>query len=118
VWLGDDLAGGAMGVGIGGVMSGDSLFGRHPGAAAIAVADMSARLTAAGGVFIDAQWDSPFLRSLGARPVPRDRYLELLGEQAGPVPLPAGSLPAGRLLGLPRRSPSPTATCGSRWSRW
>jgi leucyl/phenylalanyl-tRNA--protein transferase len=101
VWLGDDLAGGAMGVGIGGVMSGDSLFGRHPGAAAIAVADMSARLTAAGGVVIDAQWDTPFLRSLGARPVPRDRYLELLGEQAGRVPLPADSLPAERLLGLP-----------------
>ena len=99
VWLGDDLAGGALGVGIGGVLSGDSLFGRHPGAAAIAVADMSARLVAAGGVFIDAQWDSPFLRSLGARPVARDRYLELLGEPVDPVPLPTGLLPASRLLG-------------------
>ena len=99
VWLGDDLAGGAMGVGIGGVISGDSLFGRHPGAAAIAVADMSARLRAAGGVLIDAQWDSPFLRSLGARPVARDHYLELLGEPGGPIPLPVGSLPAQRLLG-------------------
>jgi leucyl/phenylalanyl-tRNA---protein transferase len=101
VWLGDELAGGAMGVGIGGVMSGDSLFGRHPGAAAIAVADMSARLTAAGGAFVDAQWDTPFLRSLGARPVPRGRYLELLGEPADPVSMPAGPLPARRLLGLP-----------------
>jgi len=101
VWLGDDLAGGALGVGIGGVLSGDSLFGRHPGAAAIAVADMSARLMATGGVLIDAQWDSPFLRSLGARPVTRDRYLELLGEPAGPIPLPTSSLPAKRLLGPP-----------------
>jgi Leu/Phe-tRNA-protein transferase len=62
---------------------------------------MSARLTAAGGAFIDAQWDTAFLRSLGARPVSRDRYLGLLGERASPVPLPAGSLPAQRLLGLP-----------------
>jgi acyl-coenzyme A synthetase/AMP-(fatty) acid ligase len=33
-------AGGAIGIGIGGVLSGDSLFGRRQGAAAIAVADM------------------------------------------------------------------------------
>ncbi len=98
VWLGEDLVGGAMGIGIGGIMSGDSLFARHPGAAAIAVADMSARLTAAGGLLIDAQWDSPFLRSLGARPLPRDRYLKLLDRPAAQVPLPAGRLPAERLL--------------------
>ena len=98
VWLDEDLVGGAMGMGISGVMSGDSLFGRHPGAAAIAVADMSARLTAAGGMVIDAQWDSPFLRSLGAEPVPRDRYLDLLGDAPGPVPLPGEPLPAWRLI--------------------
>ena len=39
VWHGDDLAGGALCIGIGEVLSGDSLFGRHPGAAAIAVAE-------------------------------------------------------------------------------
>ncbi len=43
VWLGDTLAGGAIGIGIGGVISGDSLFGRHQGAARVAVADMAAR---------------------------------------------------------------------------
>jgi leucyl/phenylalanyl-tRNA--protein transferase len=101
VWLDEDLVGGAMGIGMGGVMSGDSLFGRHQGAAAIAVADMGARLRAAGGTVIDAQWDSPFLRSLGAEPVPRERHLALLDGAADPVPLPAGSLPAHRLL-VPR----------------
>ncbi len=59
VWRGDDLVGGALCIGIGEVLSGDSLFGRHPGAAAIAVADMWARLGVAGGKVIDAQWDSP-----------------------------------------------------------
>ncbi len=49
VWLDEDLVGGAMGIGIGGVLSGDSLFGRHQGAAAIAVADLLARLEAAAG---------------------------------------------------------------------
>jgi leucyl/phenylalanyl-tRNA---protein transferase len=102
VWRDDDLVGGAMGIGIGGVISGDSLFGAQPGAAAIAVADMSARLMAAGGVLIDAQWDGPLLRSLGAVPMARDRYLALLDPTAGPLPLPGGREPAERLLPAPR----------------
>ena len=94
----DGLVGGAMGIGIGPVISGDTLFGRHPGAAAIAVADMWARLTSAGGTLIDAQWDSPFLRSLGAELIPRERFLALLGPPGPPLPLPGGVLPARRLL--------------------
>jgi leucyl/phenylalanyl-tRNA---protein transferase len=116
VWSDDDLVGGAMGIGIGGVISGDSLFGRRPGAAAIAVADMWARLKASGGVLIDAQWDGPLLRSLGAVPLPRERYLALLNQpppghapsghapfhQPGqPLPLSTDRLPAARLLPLP-----------------
>ncbi len=100
VWLGGELVGGAMGVGVSGVLSGDSLFGWHPGAGAIAVADMRARLAAAGGRAIDAQWDSPFLRSLGAQDVPRQRYLSLLDRPAQPVRLPGEPQPALRLLGL------------------
>jgi leucyl/phenylalanyl-tRNA--protein transferase len=33
VWRRDTLVGGAIGIGIGGVISGDSLFGRHQDAA-------------------------------------------------------------------------------------
>jgi len=98
VWLDDDLVGGAHGIGHGPHHSGDSQYRRPPGAAAIAVADMSARLAEAGGTIIDAQWDSPLLRSLGAVPVPRERYLKLLDGPAAPVPLPTRSLPARRLL--------------------
>jgi leucyl/phenylalanyl-tRNA--protein transferase len=98
VWLDGDLIGGAMGIGIGATISGDSLFSRHPGAARIAVADMAARLGLAGGLLVDAQWDSPFLRSLGATPMPRERYLPLLGLSADPIALPAQPLPARRLV--------------------
>ena len=97
VWRGDDLIGGAMGIGIGATISGDSLFGRHPDAARIAVADLAARLELAGGLLVDAQWDSPFLRSLGAVPMPRERYLPLLGGSADPIALPPEALPARRL---------------------
>lgn len=99
VWLDGTLVGGAMGIGAGPVISGDSLFGRHPGAAAVAVADMQARLTSVGGTLIDAQWDSPFLRSLGAQPVPRATFQSLLGPPRPPLPIPGCPLPARRLLG-------------------
>lgn len=98
VWRDGELAGGAIGIGIGGVISGDSLFGRRPGAAAIAVADMAARLAAAAGLLIDAQWDSPFLRSLGAEPMARSRYLPLLAGSAERIALPGEPLAARRLL--------------------
>jgi leucyl/phenylalanyl-tRNA--protein transferase len=98
VWLDGDLIGGAFGIGIGHIISGDSLFSRHPGAGRVAVADMAARLGLAGGVLIDAQWDSPFLRSLGAGLLPRERYLPLLARSGARVPLPSDPLAARWLL--------------------
>ena len=98
VWQDGDLIGGAFGIGVGLVLSGDSMFNRRPNAARIAVADMAARFAQAGGALIDAQWDSPFLRSLGAEPMPRDHYLPLLAGSAERRLLPQQSLLARRLL--------------------
>jgi len=98
VWHDGDLIGGALGVGVGSVLSGDSIFSRHPNAARIAVADMGARFAEAGGTLIDAQWDSPFLRSLGAELVPREDYLLVLTASAQRLVLPEQSLLARRLL--------------------
>jgi leucyl/phenylalanyl-tRNA---protein transferase len=98
VWLDGDLVGGAIGIGIGRIISGDSLFSRYPGAGRVAVADMAARLAVAGGLLIDAQWDSPFLRSLGAELLPRERYLSLLAVSAQRLVLPSDLLAARRLL--------------------
>ena len=99
VWLGDTLVGGAIGIGIGDVISGDSLFGRHQDAARVTVADMAARLEEGGGLLIDAQRDNPFLHSLGAEPAPREDYLSLPGHTAGRIALPSRPRPARRLLG-------------------
>jgi len=101
VWLDGDLIGGAMGIGIGRIISGDSLFSRHPGAGGVAVADMAARLALTDGVLVDAQWDTPFLRSLGAELLPRERYLPLLARSAQRMALPAQPLAARRLLADP-----------------
>jgi len=97
VWEDSGLIGGAIGVGVGLVLSGDSMFSRRPNAARIAVADMAARFAQADGALIDAQWDSPFLRSLGAELMPRDHYLPLLAGSAERRVLPDRPLPARRL---------------------
>jgi leucyl/phenylalanyl-tRNA--protein transferase len=102
VWEDGELIGGAFGVSAGPVLSGDSIFSRRPYAAQIAVADLAVRFAAAGGELIDAQWDSPFLRSLGAEPMCRDAYLAALQGPAERLVLPGEPQPAGRLLGLSR----------------
>lgn len=63
---------------------------------------MAARLAQAGGVLIDAQWDSRFLRSLGAVLMPRDGYLAVLGGAAERVALPREPLPARRVIAAGR----------------
>ncbi len=101
VWEGDDLVGGAFGIAIGAVFSGDSMFNHRPNAARVAVADLAVRFAEAGGTAIDAQWDSPFLRSLGADPMPRERYLSMLAAGASRrLALPRRPRAAHRLLGL------------------
>ncbi|HEY1624131.1 MAG TPA: leucyl/phenylalanyl-tRNA--protein transferase [Streptosporangiaceae bacterium] len=97
VWEDGDLVGGALAVGVGRMLSGDSMFSRRPDAARIAVADMAARFAEADGLVIDAQWDSPFLRSLGAELLPRDLYLNMLSVPAARAALPAQRLPTQRL---------------------
>jgi leucyl/phenylalanyl-tRNA--protein transferase len=62
---------------------------------------MSARLVASGGTLIDAQWDGPLLRSLGSVPMTRERYLQLLDRPPEQLSIPAGRLPAERLLPAP-----------------
>ncbi|MEU1282677.1 leucyl/phenylalanyl-tRNA--protein transferase [Kitasatospora sp. NPDC005856] len=103
VWEGEELVGGVFGVAVGPVLSLDSMFRRRPDAARVAVADLGARFGAAGGRLLDAQWDGPHVRSLGAEPMARSRYLaELSGEgpgggAGGVGALDGRPLPAARL---------------------
>ncbi|WP_431682320.1 leucyl/phenylalanyl-tRNA--protein transferase [Kitasatospora sp. KL5] len=97
VWEEGELVGGAFGVRVGPVISLDSMFGMRPDAARVAVVDLAQRLSEAGGLLLDVQWDSPHVRSLGAVPRPRTEYLALLrgGPSAGPPP--GEERPASRL---------------------
>ena len=106
-----------MGIGLGTVFSGDSLFGRHPGAAAVAVADLRARLVGGPAApVVDAQWDSPFLRSLGAVPVARADFLARL---ARPPRCRCGcaAAPGCRCPRLPARCPARRAAAARGYIR-
>ncbi|MFJ8621394.1 leucyl/phenylalanyl-tRNA--protein transferase [Kitasatospora sp. NPDC093550] len=101
VWEGEELIGGVFGVAVGPVLSLDSMFHRRPDAARVAVADLGARFGAAGGRLLDAQWDGPHVRSLGAEPMARSRYLAELstggGNRGGTGSLEGDPLPVSRL---------------------
>jgi leucyl/phenylalanyl-tRNA--protein transferase len=99
VWDGEELIGGVFGVRLGPVFSMDSMFGRRVGAAQVAVADLGLRFAQAGGAVLDAQWDSPHARTLGAVPLSRARYLALLRDRDCPeLPIPSGVEKAARLV--------------------
>jgi leucyl/phenylalanyl-tRNA--protein transferase len=67
-------------------------------ASKVALADLVARLAAAGGRLIDVQMVTPHLASLGARDLPRAEFLALLERvRDQPVRLATDRLPVARL---------------------
>ncbi|MGB3439791.1 MAG: hypothetical protein WBA97_13665 [Actinophytocola sp.] len=100
VWDGEELVGGTFGVRVGGVFSADSQFTLASGASKVAIACLVRRMARSGGVAVDVQHDGDHARLIGAVPIPRARYLELLrehGSVAGTMaaePLPARELAA------------------------
>ncbi|MEU3895244.1 leucyl/phenylalanyl-tRNA--protein transferase [Streptomyces sp. NPDC045251] len=90
VWDGDELIGGVFGLRVGPVFSADSQFTRRSGAGNTAVAELTRRFAAVGGLAVDVQRDSEHVRLLGARPIPRTQYLALLSTPHRPPPLTPG----------------------------
>jgi leucyl/phenylalanyl-tRNA--protein transferase len=98
VWAGGQLVGGLYGVGVGGVFTGESMFHLASDASKVALVDLAARLTAAGGRLIDVQMVTPHLASLGARDLPRAEFLDLLASvRDDPLRLATDRLPVARL---------------------
>lgn len=95
VWDGDQLVGGTFGVQIGGVFSADSQFTLASGASKVAIACLVRRVAESGGVAVDVQHDGDHARLIGAVPIPRAQYLELLAEHgSADAAMPAEPLPA------------------------
>lgn len=73
------LVGGLYGVSVGRVFCGESMFAKVSDASKVALAVLIERLREWGYDFIDCQVPTDHLKSLGAKEVSRDEFLERLG---------------------------------------
>lgn len=75
VWRDGQLIGGLYGVSLGAAFFGESMFSRAPNGSKIAMAWLCAQLRAWGFHFLDCQMPTEHLMRLGAREIPRRRFL-------------------------------------------
>jgi len=80
VWQDGELVGGLYGVDSGGVFTGESMFHRVSGASKLALLFFIEQLQARGCTWIDCQVMTPHMEALGAREIPRSKFLDLLAE--------------------------------------
>jgi leucyl/phenylalanyl-tRNA---protein transferase len=79
-WKDGQLAGGLYGIKIGKVFFGESMFSKESNASKFAFIQFIQALKAEGVELIDCQVYTGHLESLGARMIPRKRFIELLKE--------------------------------------
>ena len=77
-WQGDRLAGGLYGVQFGRVFFGESMFSAVSDASKVALVALTHRCRELGIEMIDCQVSSTHLYTLGARDIPRARFLDLV----------------------------------------
>lgn len=77
-WQGDELAGGILGLAIGGAFIGESMFFRIPDGSKVAMVKLVERLRDRQFVFFDAQMMNPHLERFGAYIVSSRQYTALL----------------------------------------
>ena len=78
VWEGEKLVGGLYGIALGKVFFGESMFARVSNASKFGFISLVRNLQAKGFELIDCQQETPHLRSLGAEPISRKTFLEVL----------------------------------------
>ncbi len=83
VWRDDVLIGGLYGIDAGGAFTGESMFHQVTDASKLALLFLIEHLRARGVNWIDCQVTTPHMEALGAREIPRGRFLDMLAvEQA------------------------------------
>ena len=95
-WRDGELVGGIYGVRVGRCFCGESMFHRETDASKVALAALVQRLQAEGVDLIDCQVASEHLIRLGAREIPRSRFLQFL--KAGLVEHPRTGPADGRII--------------------
>lgn len=82
VWRDGELAGGLYGVALGKIFFGESMFHLTPDASRAAVVVLVRALAERGFVLLDCQQATPHMLRLGARLLPRARFLDLVRTHA------------------------------------
>jgi leucyl/phenylalanyl-tRNA--protein transferase len=77
-WQGDELAGGILGIVIGGAFIGESMFYRIPDGSKVAMVKLVERLKQRQFVLFDAQMMNPHLERFGAYEIQDEDYQQLL----------------------------------------
>jgi leucyl/phenylalanyl-tRNA--protein transferase len=77
-WQGDELAGGVLGIAIGGLFIGESMFFRIPNGSKVALVQLVAHLRERGFSLFDAQMLNPHLERFGAYKIDCEEYQILL----------------------------------------
>ena len=78
---GKKLVGGLYGVTLRNAFFGESMFSLVPNASKLALIHLAKTLENSGGLFIDCQFETPHLKSMGGRHITYDRYMEILDHQ-------------------------------------
>ncbi len=79
-WQGDELAGGILGIVIGGAFIGESMFYRIPDGSKVAMVKLVEHLRRRGFLLFDAQLQNPHLERFGAYVVSDREYRQLLAQ--------------------------------------
>jgi len=80
VWKDDELVGGLYGIRLGNVFFGESMFSKQSNASRYAFIKYVQYLKSENIVLIDCQIYTDYLESMGARMIPREEFIELLGK--------------------------------------
>ncbi len=78
------LAGGLYGVTMRKAFFGESMFSLVPSASKLALIHLARAMEEMGWLFIDCQFETPHLRSMGGRHIPYDDYMDLLNGKEKP----------------------------------
>lgn len=78
VWLDKQLVGGLYGINLGRSFFGESMFSLVPNASKLALIHLAHMLDALGGTLIDCQFETPHLRSMGARYISYEEYIRII----------------------------------------
>jgi leucyl/phenylalanyl-tRNA--protein transferase len=80
VWSEGTLVGGLYGIDAGGAFTGESMFHRAADASKLALLFLIEHLRTRGVTWLDCQVMTPHMQALGAREIPRARFLDMLAE--------------------------------------